>query len=379
MRKLIETYAQMENVSPDSIQLIHKGQPVNGSDVPKMLDLQSMEILEVCRVPGVDTTPPPPPKSASPAANHMSVEEKSGTTTTTILVPCQRPCMWSKQCRLVRHTRLGSLSLKLSLTRKHRSKKAKIELNLFFKMSSGSSASPEGINKPILKGLEDIGSKPLLQNLQSEYINRILSNSLAASQNGSNPAQARASPKRPAPPPDPPMKNSHLNLEMFNYPFPANVSPNQVNPLLTSNNNNSRKINELELELTQAKVKLIEMMRHMQFLQAKLILTENENKEKERLLKQKDKTMDNLRMELQRREQIFRAYGLASDSHRSKASNPNASVASHASVNPKPIANARPRTSSTSKPNYMSVIQTLDSAARNSPKSAGSAGSNVSR
>jgi len=45
------------------------------------------------------------------------------------LVPCQRPCMWSKQCRLVRHTRLGSLSLKLSLTRKHRSKKAK--LNLF--------------------------------------------------------------------------------------------------------------------------------------------------------------------------------------------------------------------------------------------------------
>ncbi len=83
MRKLIETYAQMENVSPDSIQLIHRGQPVNGSDVPKMLDLQSMEILEVCRVPGVDTTPPPPPKSASPAANHMSVEEKSGTTTTT--------------------------------------------------------------------------------------------------------------------------------------------------------------------------------------------------------------------------------------------------------------------------------------------------------
>lgn len=320
MRKLIETYAQMENVSPDSIQLIHKGQPVNGSDVPKMLDLQSMEILEVCRVPGVDTTPPPPPKSASPAANHMSVEEKSG-----------------------------------------------------------SSASPEGINKPIMKGLEDIGSKPLLQNLQSEYINRILSNSLAATQNGSNPAPARASPKRPAPPPDPPMKNSHLNLEMFNYPFPANVSPNQVNPLLTSNNNNSRKINELELELTQAKVKLIEMMRHMQFLQAKLILTENENKEKERLLKQKDKTMDNLRMELQRREQIFRAYGLASDSHRSKASNPNASVTGHASVNPKPIANARPRTSSTSKPNYMSVIQTLDSASRNSPKSAGSAGSNVSR
>ena len=71
----------MENVVPDSIQLIHKGQPVNGSDVPKMLDLQSMDILEVCRVPGVDTTPPP--KSASPAANHMSVEEKSGTTTTT--------------------------------------------------------------------------------------------------------------------------------------------------------------------------------------------------------------------------------------------------------------------------------------------------------
>ncbi|CAG5090644.1 Oidioi.mRNA.OKI2018_I69.PAR.g12673.t1.cds [Oikopleura dioica] len=321
MRKLIETYAKMENVSPDSIQLIHKGQPVNGSDVPKMLDLQSMEILEVCRVPGVDTTPPPPPKSASPAANHMSVEEKSG-----------------------------------------------------------SSASPEEINKPILNGLQDIESKPLLQNLQSEYINRILSNTLAANQNGVQPP-ARASPKRPAPPPDPPMKNSHLNLEMFNYPFPANVSPNQVNPLLTSNNNNSRKINELELELTQAKVKLIEMMRHMQFLQAKLILTENENKEKERLLKQKDKTMDNLRMELQRREQIFRAYGLASDSHRSKANhNPNTSSAL-ASVNPKPIANARTRTSSTSQPtpNYMSVIQTLDSAARNSPKSAGSAGSNVSR
>jgi len=315
MRKLIETYAQMENVVPDSIQLIHKGQPVNGSDVPKMLDLQSMDILEVCRVPGVDTTPPP--KSASPAANHMSVEEKSG-----------------------------------------------------------SSSSPEEINKPILKGLEDIGSKPLLQNLQSEYINRILSNSLAANQNG---IQPRASPKRPAPPPDPPMKNSHLNLEMLNYPFPANVSPNQVNPLLTSNNNNSRKINELELELTQAKVKLIEMMRHMQFLQAKLILTENENKEKERLLKQKDKTMDNLRMELQRREQIFRAYGLASDSHRSKACTPN--TATIGSVNPKPIANARPRTSSTSQPtpNYMSVIQTLDSAAANSPKSAGSAGSNLSR
>ena len=107
----------MENVVPDSIQLIHKGQPVNGSDVPKMLDLQSMEILEVCRVPGVDTTPPP--KSASPAANHMSVEEKSGTTTTITRIGTMPAPLYvvKTMCRLVRHTRLDCPSLKLSLAR----------------------------------------------------------------------------------------------------------------------------------------------------------------------------------------------------------------------------------------------------------------------
>jgi hypothetical protein len=115
------------------------------------------------------------------------------------------------------------------------------------------------------------------------------------------------------------LKNSHLNLEMLNYPFPTSLSPNtQFNsPLITSNNNNnhilnsqSRKIAELELQLTQTKVKTAELARYVQFLQARLILSERASEEKEQILKQKDKTIDALRLELERREQIFRAYGL---------------------------------------------------------------------
>jgi len=54
MKKLIETYSKMEAVVPAAIQLIFKGNPVNETDTPINLNLATDDVLEVCRVPGID-------------------------------------------------------------------------------------------------------------------------------------------------------------------------------------------------------------------------------------------------------------------------------------------------------------------------------------
>lgn len=192
-----------------------------------------------------------------------------------------------------------------------------------------------------LSSSDESNTTSLMQTTKNEYITRLLTNGLGLPSNG------KVSPKRPAPDSplhsspqpmgqqqhvvnvksNPPssksnspsisttLKNSHLNLEMLNYPFPTSLSPNH-SPLITSNNNNNqvanqtRKISELELELAQTKMKTTELARYVQFLQARLILSERASEEKELILKQKDKTIEQLRLELERREQIFRAYGI---------------------------------------------------------------------
>ena len=248
-------------------------------------------------------------------------------------------------------------------------------------------------SSPVSKSPVEEINRDLMQTTKNEYITRLLSKGFVA------PANGKTSPKRPAPdsraqlgllPPsilaaahaataagqdkhttsptsNPSLKNSHLNLEMLNYPFPH--SPNNLNSVtsndlrVTSNNNNnqvaahqSRKITELELELTQTKLKTTELARFVQFLQARLILSERASEEKELVLKQKDKTIEQLRLELERREQIFRAYGIGG-----------ANTIASASSTP------------VSSTNVESVA-TTGSSSRKSPKSAGSSvGSNSSQ
>ena len=66
MKKLIEKYAEMENVIPEAIQLIFKGNPVTKDDTPNKLEITSEDILEVCKVPGI-FIPAKKPSTPSPA------------------------------------------------------------------------------------------------------------------------------------------------------------------------------------------------------------------------------------------------------------------------------------------------------------------------
>ena len=53
MKKLIEKYSEMENVVPEAIQLIFKGNAITNDDTPNKLQIAAEDILEVCKVPGV--------------------------------------------------------------------------------------------------------------------------------------------------------------------------------------------------------------------------------------------------------------------------------------------------------------------------------------
>merc|ERR1712156_470845 len=74
MKKLIEKYAEMENVIPEAIQLIFKGNPVTKDDTPNKLEITSEDILEVCKVPGI-FIPAKKPSTPSPAEMDESIEE----------------------------------------------------------------------------------------------------------------------------------------------------------------------------------------------------------------------------------------------------------------------------------------------------------------
>ena len=69
MKKLIDTYSKMESVTPAAIQLIFKGNPIAESDTPTKINLQNNDILEVCRVPGVQNSQMVT-KSSIPGKNH---------------------------------------------------------------------------------------------------------------------------------------------------------------------------------------------------------------------------------------------------------------------------------------------------------------------
>ena len=53
MKKLIEKYAEMEDVISDGVQLIFKGNPIANDDTPMKLQITSEDTLEVCKVPGI--------------------------------------------------------------------------------------------------------------------------------------------------------------------------------------------------------------------------------------------------------------------------------------------------------------------------------------
>ena len=230
-------------------------------------------------------------------------------------------------------------------------------------MASPPKSPPKSPASPVIN--------PLMPSASNEYISRVLSK-FASGNSG------KTSPKRPAPDSSrsllsqslpsllhpavsqsgsSPLKNSHLNLDMLNYPVPgafpgvsvSQLSPNQ-SPLITSNNNNNqignqtRKITELELEVTQARLKIVEFQRYMQFLQARLILSDRATEEKNTLIKQKDKTIEQLRLELDRREQIFRAYGIG----KSVSSGSGENSASGVLDSPKALARKSPKSAGSS-------------------------------
>lgn len=247
MKKLIEKYAEMEDVIADGVQLIFKGNPITSDDTPAKLQITSEDTLEVCKVPGIFG------KRKKPEI------EKTSVITETAQLPI-----------LLNNNRLAS---------------------------SGSPSSPK----------------------------RPRHSSESESRSGEKPRNF----------------NAGLNLEMLNQPSPMahlnelktkflnntssrdSNSPQQQNLDAHKSQISLKRITELEFELGHQKLKNKDLTHLVQMLNAKFILAQRALEEKELLLKQKDKNIEHLNTELERRERILLAYSAVASSKQNVQSNQN--------------------------------------------------------
>jgi hypothetical protein len=243
MKKLIEKYAEMEDVIADGVQLIFKGNPISSDDTPAKLQITSEDTLEVCKVPGIFG------KRKKPEIEKTSV----------ITEMAQLPILSLNNNRLA---------------------------------SSGSPSSPK---------------RP----------------------RHSSESESRNSASEPQKPRN---FNAGLNLEMLNQPSPMthlnelktkflnntssrdSNSPQQPNLDAQKSQISLKRITELEFELGHQKLKNKDLTHLVQMLNAKFILAQRALEEKELLLKQKDKNIEHLNTELERRERILLAYSAVASS-----------------------------------------------------------------
>ena len=306
MKKLIEKYAEMENVIPEAIQLIFKGNPVTKDDTPNKLEITSEDILEVCKVPGI-FIPAKKPSTPSPADMDESSE----------LYPFSTKFYGSKIFRPKDST-----------------------LN-FLVEEIPSSTSPE--------------MKSVIASNFPPFVNFLNNNRLPSSPSPAKRSRHDSTSENPTN--DTKERNLHagLNLEMLNYPInhfndikskilsnqlsttSSNTALNNQNTQTTptqpqsvtindstiSNNsttatpsnhlpNNNhitvKRITELEFELGHTKIKNKDLTQVVQMLNAKCILAQRALEEKDLIIKQKEKSIEHLNMELERRERILLAY-----------------------------------------------------------------------
>ena len=89
----------------------------------------------------------------------------------------------------------------------------------------------------------------------------------------------------------------------------STITNNNPNNTLPNNNHITvKRITELEFELGHTKIKNKDLTQVVQMLNAKCILAQRALEEKDLIIKQKEKSIEHLNMELERRERILLAY-----------------------------------------------------------------------
>ena len=90
----------------------------------------------------------------------------------------------------------------------------------------------------------------------------------------------------------------------------SSTTTTNSNHLPNNNHITVKRITELEFELGHTKIKNKDLTQVVQMLNAKCILAQRALEEKDLIIKQKEKSIEHLNMELERRERILLAYRL---------------------------------------------------------------------
>jgi hypothetical protein len=336
MKKLIEKYAEMENVTPEGIQLIFKGNPINKNDTPIKLHISTDDILEVCKVPGYHQ----PKKTESIIKDE--IEEISTSTSPEPKLDHVTPPVLSNVSHVTPFLNFMNNNRQLHSNSPSPAKRSRTESN------SEENQTPHvtsGGDKNKLEG----GLNLDMLNYPLSHFNEIKSKILAKTPHPHPPPTAAAT----APTAATAASSSPPTGRCFNPAGGGGTAPtglllsapaaaaatvaarpaspkqqlnNKQPPTLLNNkqatllntasdmaNNHItvKRITELEFELGHTKLKNKDLTQLVQMLNAKFILAQRALEEKELIIKQKDKSIEQLNLELERRERILVAYSVA--------------------------------------------------------------------
>jgi len=293
MKKLIEKYAEMENVIPEAIQLIFKGNPVTKDDTPNKLEITSEDILEVCKVPGI-FIPAKKPSTPSPADMDESIEEIPSSTS-----PEMKSVIASNFPPFVNFLNNNRLPSSPSPAKRSRHDSTSEKNNNSSSNSETNRNLHAGLNLEMLNypinHFNDIKSKILSNQLSTTNTNTALNNQ-------NNNTQITTTPQHQ-------QQNHHHGDSTINSC--TTTTTTNSNQLPNNNHITVKRITELEFELGHTKIKNKDLTQVVQMLNAKCILAQRALEEKDLIIKQKEKSIEHLNMELERRERILLAYSAA--------------------------------------------------------------------
>lgn len=288
MKKLIEKYAEMENVIPEAIQLIFKGNPVTNNDTPNKLEITSEDILEVCKVPGI-FIPAKKPSTPSPADMDDSIEEIPSSNS-----PEMKSVIASNFPPFVNFLNNNRLPSSPSPAKRSRHDSTSENTHSEANRNLHAGLNLEMLNYPI-NHFNDIKSKILSNQLSTTNTNTALNNQ--------NNTQTTTTPAQ--------QQQQHQSQHGESTITSSTTTTTNSNHLQNNNHITVKRITELEFELGHTKIKNKDLTQVVQMLNAKCILAQRALEEKDLIIKQKEKSIEHLNMELERRERILLAYSAA--------------------------------------------------------------------
>ena len=105
-----------------------------------------------------------------------------------------------------------------------------------------------------------------------------------------------------------PQQQQHQSQLNGESTITSSTTTTNSNHLPNNNHITVKRITELEFELGHTKIKNKDLTQVVQMLNAKCILAQRALEEKDLIIKQKEKSIEHLNMELERRERILLAY-----------------------------------------------------------------------